>query len=362
MSLSNLNDIHIAILAGGSGTRLWPRSRKEKPKQLLKLVGKLSMLRQTVERVLPLVPPERIYVLAGPDHASSIAAQLPELPQENIFVEPSPRGTAPCLGLAAMKLRQENVGGSIMISLHADHTIARESRFRTALRAAAATARKGHLVTVGIIPSHPETGFGYIERGPRLFEEQGIDVYRVARFREKPPLEQAREFVASGRFYWNAGYFAWTLDNVLEEFQRLLPEMYARLDAMTGKTDAANMESIWEQIYPTTIDVGIMEHARKVAVVPCDMGWSDVGSWAALYEILEKNSKNNVLLGAKKHIGLDTTNSLIYSENRLVTTIGLQDIIIIDTPDALLVLPKSRAQDVSTLVEVLRSHGMDGYL
>ncbi len=363
MTPFDMSNVHIAILAGGSGTRLWPQSRTETPKQLLNLVDdEKSMLQQTVQRILPLVPLDRIYILTGPEHADPIAAQLPQLPEENIFIEPSPRGTAPCLGLAAMRLRRKQGGKSIMISLHADHTIAREERFRDALRAATATARKGHLVTVGIVPTRPETGFGYIERGDALFEEQGIGIYRVARFREKPLLERAREFVQSDRFYWNAGYFAWTLDNLLEEFQRLLPETYARLDTMTGKIAAKSLDTLWHQIDPVTIDVGIMEQARKVAVVPCDMGWSDVGSWAALYEILEKDEAGNVVLIDREHVGMDTRDCLIHSEGRLVATIGLKDMVIVNTPDALLVLPKDRAQEVGALVEKLGAQGLEEYL
>lgn len=363
MTPSDMNDVHIAILAGGSGTRLWPRSRRETPKQLLDLVGDgKSMLQQTVQRVLPLVPLEHIYILTGPEHAGPIAAQLPRLPEENIFIEPSPRGTAPCLGLAALRLRQRHGGKNIMISLHADHTIMREDRFRDALHAATATARRGHLVTVGIVPTHPETGFGYIERGDALFEERGIDVYRVARFREKPPLERAREFVNSGRFYWNAGYFAWTLDNLLEEFQRLLPETYARLDTMTGRIHAQNVDTIWNQIDPVTIDVGIIEQARKVAVVPCDMGWSDVGSWTALYEILDKDEDGNVVRMDEECVSIDTRGCLIYSEDKLVATIGLEDMVIVNTPDALLVLPKNRAQEVGALVDKLEAEGLKEYL
>lgn len=364
MTPLDMSNVHIAILAGGSGTRLWPRSRAETPKQLLNLVGdEKSMLQQTVQRILPLVPFERVYILTGPEHADSIATQLPQLPEENIFIEPSPRGTAPCLGLAAMRLRRKHGGKNIMISLHADHAIKRKNRFRDALRAAAATARKGYLVTVGIVPTHPETGFGYIERGSALFEKQGINVYRVARFREKPPLEQARTFVESGRFYWNAGYFAWTLDNLLEEFQRLLPEMYARLDTMTGRIPSKSVNALWHQIDPVTIDVGIMEQARKVAVVPCDMGWSDVGNWTALYEILEKDEDGNVVLTDKEYVGIDSQNCLIHNnEDKLVTTIGLEDMIIVNTPNALLVLPKARAQEVGTLVKKLEAQGLEEYL
>ena len=363
----DLSDVHIAILAGGSGTRLWPRSRRKRPKQLLNLVGERSLLQQTVQRVLGLVSPERIYVLTGPEHAPLIAEQVPEIPQSNILVEPSPRGTAPCLGLAAVKLRRAAPSGQeVMVSLHADHSIAREGRFRAALMAAVATARRGFLVTVGIVPTAPETGFGYIERAQPLSREFGQEVYRVARFTEKPPLERASEFVASGRFYWNTGYFAWTLERILDEFRLLLPEMYAQLDQLAAMADehasGDALKRVWNQITPTTIDVGIMERASKVAVVPCDLGWSDIGNWAAMFDILPRDERDNVVMGGGQHVGLDTSGSLVYTEGRLVATIGLQDIIVIDTGDAVLVLPRSRAQDVGGLVRELRARGMEKYL
>ncbi len=357
----DLRDVHVAILAGGSGTRLWPRSRKGQPKQFLNLVGSRSMLQQTVDRVLPLVPIERIYILTGPDYAALVAEQLPNLPQENLFIEPSPKGTAPCLGLAAIKLRQRHEGQAVMVSLHADHAIVQEDHFRAALVVAVETARQGHIATIGIVPTQPETGFGYIERAEALAGGQEMPVYRVARFTEKPPLEQAREFVASGRFYWNAGYFAWTLERILGEFERSLPTVHAQLEKMAAAPDGER-EQAWNEIMPVTIDVGIMERASRVAVIPCDMGWNDIGSWAALSEILACDEQRNVILGQGQHIGLGTTDSLIYSEGRLIATIGLENLIVVDAGDAVLVLPRDRAQEVSVLVKTLQARGLSRYL
>jgi mannose-1-phosphate guanylyltransferase len=363
----DLHDVYVTILAGGSGTRLWPYSRRKQPKQLLNLAGDLSLLQQTVNRVRPLVPPERIHILTGPEHAEPIAAQLPDLPRGNIQIEPAPAGTAPCLGLAAMRLRRLSAADdAVMISLHADHVVREEERFRQTLITAVAAARRDYLVTIGIVPSYPETGFGYIERADLLAKREEQPVYRVARFTEKPHLELARDFVASGRFYWNTGYFTWTLDRILGEFLRLQPLMFAQLkdvaDAFETPEGIQAASCLWAQIQPTTIDVGIMERARDVAVLPCDLGWNDVGSWAALFDILGRDEANNVIMGRAQHVGLDTADSLVYSEGKLVATIGLRDIIIVNTGDALLVLPKERAQEVSALVKELRARGLDRYL
>ena len=352
-------DIHITILAGGSGTRLWPLSRSRSPKQLLDLLGQGSLLRNTIERVLPLVPWERIYILTGPGHAELIRAHLPELPVENLLVEPSPRGTAPCLGLAAMRLRASHSGSGVMVSLHADHVIADADAFRRGLRAAIAAARTGRLVTVGIVPREPETGFGYIERGAPVELATDPPVYAVTRFTEKPPLEDARRFVASGSYYWNAGYFAWTLDAIVAAFREHLPATHQALEAMVAlpAEETSAVAEAWGRITPTTIDVGIMERASDVAVVPCDMGWNDVGSWAAVHDMLDHDEDANTPMACDGLVGIDSGGNLVHANGKLVTTIGIHDLIIVDTPDALLILPRHRAQQVSELVKLLRARG-----
>ena len=312
-------------------------------------------------------PLERIYILTGPDYATAIAAQLPDLPRENIQIEPSPAGTAPCLGLAAIRLRRLSTSDdAVMISLHADHLVREEERFRQALITAVEAARRDYLVTIGIVPGYPETGFGYIERADILGQRGEQPVYRVARFTEKPQMELAREFVSSGRYYWNTGYFTWTLDRILGEFLRLQPLMFSQLKDVADVLDTPEgvqaASCLWAQIQPTTIDVGIMEHARDVAVLPCDLGWSDIGSWAALFDALACDGAHNVIMDGTQHIGLDTSDCFVYSKDKLVATVGLRGMVVVDTGDALLVLPKDRAQEVATLVKELRARGLDRYL
>jgi len=362
---SDTSDVWVTILAGGSGTRLWPRSRQSSPKQTATLLGDRSLLQNTVARVLPLVPPERIFVLTGPEHAQQIADQLADIPRSNVLIEPSPRGTAPCLGLAALNLANMAASPtSVMVSLHADHAIEDESAFRQGIMTAVRTARLGHLVTVGIVPGFPATGFGYIERGaPIQIAGSHLAVYDVVRFREKPPLSEARSYVESGRFYWNTGYFAWTFERILGAYQSHLPEMYASLQKIAATTHSGEARCLWDSIEPVTIDVGIMERADGIAVVPCDPGWSDVGTWAALQDLVSPDAEGNAILGSGEYVGLDTESCLIRTDaGRLVATIGLRDMIIVDTEDALLVLPRDRAQDVARIVKALRDRGLDRYL
>jgi mannose-1-phosphate guanylyltransferase len=337
-------------------------SRQSRPKQLLALGGERTLLQQTIDRVLPLVPGEHIYILTGHDHAPLIADQLVGVPRDNILLEYSPRGTGPCLGLAAMRLRASHPGDAVMISLHADHLVQDEPAFRRALAAAIATAREGHLVTIGIVPDRPDTGFGYIERSAALPAAEGQPVYTVSRFTEKPPLADAECYVASGRYYWNTGYFAWTLERILGEFAASLPATYERLGRIVAAGEAPEAQAEWELIERVTIDVGIMEQAADVAVVPADMGWSDVGSWSALYDILPLDRAGQVVMAQTQHIGLDSSGCLVSAPGKLVTTIGVDDLVIVDTGDALLVLPRKRAQDVGALVKELRARGLTRYL
>jgi mannose-1-phosphate guanylyltransferase len=355
--------LYALIMAGGSGTRLWPASRRSCPKQLLELLSERTMLQEACQRITPLVPNDGIFVVTGEDYTDVVRQQIPQVPAANIIGELEGHGTAPCIGLSALYLRRLDPE-AVMAVLTADHYIEKADALRRALEAAAQVAEEGHLVTLGIQPNRPATGLGYIERAGKLAQVSGLDVYRVEKFTEKPDLAMAQAFVESGRYYWNSGMFIWKVPTILREFERLMPQFYAQLmeiDAALGTAEErAVLERVWPQVENETIDYGIMERAEDVAVIPVDIGWSDVGSWATLLEVLPADAEGNVVVG--QYIGLDTRGCLIHSSHRLVTTIGLEDIIVVDTEDALLVCPRDRAQEVRDLVNRLKESDKEEYL
>jgi len=358
-----MDNLYALIVAGGSGTRLWPRSRKDSPKQFLDIVSDRTMLQETYDRTVPLIPPERILVITNDAYVGTVREQLPELPAENVIGEPSGHGTAPAVGLGAIILRRRDPD-AIMAMLTADHLIRRTQEFRNVLLAAAKVADRGHLVTLGITPSQPETGYGYIHRGEALPGPSGYPAYRVLEFIEKPDRATAERFVASREYYWNSGMFVWRVDAILREIRRLMPRLAAQLEEIEAALDTprarAVLERVWDGVANQTIDYGVMERAEDVAVVPADIGWSDVGSWATLFELLPANEKGNVVIG--EHLGVETCNSLIYSPRRLIATVGIQDLVIVDTDDALLVCPRHRAQEVKALVDELKRSNRHKYL
>ena len=351
------------IMAGGFGTRLWPLSRRNRPKQSLTLVGGRTMFEHAVDRIAPLFQSEQILVVTGAEHVASLAAQAPELPPRNFLVEPEGRGTAPAIGLGAIHLRRQDPE-AIMAVLTADHFIADAARFREALTAAAQVAEEGHLVTLGITPSSPSTGYGYIKQGQSLGTVEGFPVFRAARFTEKPSLETAFHMVESGEYTWNSGMFIWRLDRILEEFQRQMPEFYVQLaevEAALGTTGyEPSLNRVWPQVVKQTIDYGVMEGAEDVAVIPVDIGWSDVGSWTSLSELLPADEDGNIVVGS--HVGIDTRDTLIFGGKRLIATIGLEGMVIVDTGDALLVCPMEREQEVRAMVRWLDRENQGDYL
>lgn len=353
----SLSHFWAVIPAGGSGTRLWPLSRSARPKFLLGLLGEQSLLQQTVDRLLPLTPPERIIVVCGPAHAAAVARQLPQLPEDNIIVEPSPAGTGPALALASRLIARRDPR-AVMGSFAADHSVANPAAFQAAVRTAIAAAVAGDLVTIGITPTRPETGYGYIERTDQVvYQAAGGSAYRAARFVEKPRLEVAQEYVASGTFLWNASMFFWRVDALAAEMRRLQPQIDEGVSEIAAAWESREQQAItarvWATLPNTTIDHGIMEHASHVAVVPVEMGWSDVGDWHGLGELLEQDALGNSVRGELTQI--DTRESVVWSETgRMIATVGLDNIVVVDTQDALLVVDRNRTQDVRKVVDQLK--------
>jgi len=354
---------HALIMAGGFGTRLWPLSRRNRPKQSLKLVGERTMFEHAVDRIAPIFQPEQILVVTGTEHVASLKAQAPELPPENFIVEPEGRGTAPAIGLGAIHLRRQDPEAT-MVVLTADHFIADAERFRRVLTAAAQVAADNHLVTLGISPSFPSTGYGYIKQGQSLGIVEDFPIFEVERFTEKPSMETAFHMVESGEYSWNSGMFIWQVDRIIEEFQCQMPEFYvhlAEVEATLGTPGyEAALNRVWPQVTKQTIDYGVMEGADDVAVIPVDIGWSDIGSWTSLLELLPTDQDGNTVVGS--HVGIDTHDTLVFGGKRLVATIGLEGMVIVDTEDALLVCPSDREQEVRAIVRQLERENQEEYL
>lgn len=358
--------LYAVIMAGGIGSRLWPRSGGATPKQFLDLIGERTMLQETVDRIEPLVPLERVLVVVGADHAATVEEQIPGLPDENVLREPGPRNTAPAIGLAAVAVRARDPEG-VMAVFPADHRIADAAGFRRAIAAAARVATDEYLVTLGIAPTHAHTGYGYIQRGERLDTIESMPVYGVVRFTEKPDAANAARFVASGDYYWNGGIFIWQASAILSEMSRLLPTLHDELVPLARAWDtprrAEVLEAAWQRVPRTSIDYGVMEGASRVATVPVEIGWDDVGNWATLSALLESEAHGNVARGTGEAILIDTADSYVYAgDSYLVATIGLEGFVVVVTRGAVLVCPKDRAQDVRDVVRELELRGLSEYL
>jgi len=358
--------LYAVIMAGGVGSRLWPRSRSTSPKQFLDLLGPQTMVQETVSRLEPLIPLERVLIVVSQDHAETVRVQVPGLPEQNILVEPGPRGTAPCIGLAAVVLQRRDPE-AVMAVCPADHLIVDAAGFRQAIRAAAELAQEGYLVTLGIAPDYPHTGYGYIQRGSFLGERNGLHTYQVQRFTEKPDADRAQRFVDSQEYYWNGGIFVWQAATILAAMDNLLPSLYTGLQQVIHDWDTPRhqevLAAVWDRVPRTTIDYGVMEKASQVAVVPVDIGWDDVGNWTTLSTLLEGDEQGNVVRGKCEAVLLDTSGTYVYaSAGRLVATVGLEDFVVVDTPDALLICPKDQAQAVRDVVKRLKADGLEQYL
>jgi mannose-1-phosphate guanylyltransferase len=359
---------YAVIMAGGGGTRLWPVSRKERPKQLLPLIGQETLFQSTVQRLEDLFPPERILVVTVEDQAREMLQQAPSIPEENYILEPAPRGTASVVGLAAALLQKRDPNASMAI-LPSDHFIRNRDLFHYLLRSAFEVAENGYLVTLGITPTHPSTAYGYIQQGQPLSGGYKYPAYEVKSFVEKPDEEVAQKLLRSGQHSWNSGMFIWRADVILKEINRQMPsldEALKEIGAAWGTADQGKvLKDCWHHLKIETVDYGIMEKAERVAVLPAGgLGWSDVGSWESLFEVLLPDMNGNIATNNNSHLAHQTNNTLVYGSNndRLIVTIGVDDMIIVDTDDILLVCKSDQSQNVRDIVEHLKKHRQDKYL
>jgi mannose-1-phosphate guanylyltransferase len=335
--------VYALIMAGGVGSRFWPLSRRDFPKQFLKFFGDESLLQMASGRLDGLIPPSARFVVTNEQYVAETSRQLPELPEENILAEPLSRNTAPCIAFSAARLAELDPEG-VMLVLPADHLIQDVPGFHAAVASAIEAAReKGTLVTMGITPSFPSTGFGYIEFEPDRRRES---VFEVVSFKEKPNVETAQSFLESGRYLWNSGMFAWRIDTILGEFERSLPELFAGFNGLSSADEGYTkaVADAFDASQSISIDYGIMENARHVKVVPCDIGWSDVGDWQAAYELSPKDDRGNASKGDVSLI--DASGCFAYSSSRRVVLLGTSDIVVVDAGDTILVCDRAQAQRV----------------
>ena len=358
--MTNLDHTFAVIMAGGGGTRLWPVSRREHPKQIISLVEKRSLFQTTVDRLEGLFPPERILVVTVVDQVDELRKQAPQLPEDNFIIEPAPRGTASVVGLAAIALEKRDPE-AVMVVLPSDHYIRNRDLFYLLLRVAVDVAEKDYLVTLGITPTYPATVYGYIQRGEVLTEKFAYPAYQVLRFKEKPDESQARQMLASNDHSWNSGMFLWKVETILGEFSRQMPELYKSLIQIGAAWETDECESVLDQLWPAleneTIDYGVMENAEKVAVLPAGgLEWSDIGNWNSLFDVLVPDKDGNIVFSGQ-HIPVETSSSLVYGndDDRLIVTIGVDNLIVVDTGDVLLICRKDQTSKVRQVVSDLKN-------
>jgi mannose-1-phosphate guanylyltransferase len=360
---------YAAIMAGGGGTRLWPLSRRNRPKQSLNLFGDRTLFQIAVDRIKPVIPIERIVVMTGQDQVALLREQCPDIPAQNYLIEPAPRGTAAAIGLAAVHIQSKDPDGT-MACLTADHYIKNEAEFRDTLLGAMHGAYAGGLFTLGIQPDTPDPSYGYIHMGAFADEFAGHKAYIVEAFTEKPDADLAREYIESGEYLWNSGMFFWRTDAILGEMKRQLPRMYESLRSvqkLLGKKDDVELiTKEWMKLQSTTIDYGVMEGAENVYVIPAaDFGWIDVGDWGRLFNILAKDP-NDVITSDDDPVFHSSGTMVIRSEHsdpeKIIALLGVEDLVIVETKDVLLVCKRESAEQVKSLVEQLKSAGMDKYL
>ncbi len=355
---------YAVIMAGGTGTRFWPESREALPKQLLRIAGDKTLIERTVERIAPLAPVERLVIVTGDVIAAKMAAAVPDLPPENLLSEPLRRNTAPCVTLAA-KILHDRDPEAVVAVLAADHLIRDEDLFRRIMQAAMeVAAREDVLITLGITPTYAETGYGYIQMGEACGEQNDAPYHRVQAFFEKPDQETAQRYLDDGRFLWNSGMFIFRADTLLRAAEQHMPEMYALINRVDGARDGAEIKRRIDEIYPqleaVSLDKGIMEKADNLLVFAADIGWSDVGSWTSMRDFIVPDEAGNIAQG--HNVCLEASNNTIYARQGLVVAIGVDDLIIVHTPDATLVARHDDAQAIKKIFDELEKRGLDKFM
>lgn len=351
--------MHIVIRAGGAGSRLWPVSRKAAPKQFHAFLSERTMLQEALDRVRDIAPLEDIFVSTNTECKQLVLEQCPEIPSQNLIIEPARKDTAAAIGLESIMIAKRDPH-AIVASLGSDHSVRLTKEFQEALLAAEAFVQKHpeYIVPIAIQPQHPDTSMGYIQYGDAIEDVNGVTVHEVVRFTEKPDALAAKEFFEAGNYLWNANMFVWSAQTILDLYKTHLPEMYAQLEIIAAAIDTPEQEQVLHEVYPTlekvAVDYGIIEKTHKIATIAANIGWNDIGDWSRLKDELSATETENVVINAE-HEGVDTNNVLMYrgGKKKLITTIGLDDLVIIDTDDALLIAKKSQTQRVKEIVEAL---------
>lgn len=358
--------MYAVIMAGGQGTRLWPLSRSKKPKQLHSLVSDKSLIRETFDRLTPKLAAENIFISTTPDYQEEIRKHLPELPEENYIIEPFPMGTAAACGLATKIIAMRD-SEAITAFLPADHTVIDNKAFLETLLFGGDLCQDNqeHIITIGINPTRPDTGLGYIKIDSQFAKKDEMRAFTVDRFIEKPDIEKARQYVQSWEYLWNAGIFIWKNEEMLKLFKEYLPDSYRAFGHIATAWETPERDSTlkaeYTKVEQTSIDYGIMEKTNKILVVPADFGWSDVGSWGSLLEVLSQ-IHNADFISRGHHIGVGNSNSLVLANDKLIATVGLKDIVVVDTPDALLICNSKQSHEVKDLLGKLKAEGKHLYL
>lgn len=368
--MSDLQHAYAVVLAGGSGTRLWPKSRDNTPKQFLKLGGDRTLMQQSVDRILEIIPYERIIVVTNARYVEAVRAQLPEVPAQNIVAEPEKRDTALAMAVGAV-IAQKRDPDAVVVNISSDHVLQDEAGYRKVIVAAVElAAQKHHLLTVGITPSDANVNFGYIKAGGELTQIQGYPVQKVLSFKEKPDQATAEQFLAEGNYFWNANMYTWHVEAALDAFARYQPKMFEQLQQIAAAVDTPDFEHVLAEQYSladkVAIDVAISEKAENLVLIQGNFGWDDIGLWSTVYQLGLKDENGTVIVrdgnDASPVMALDSKNNLVAPNKRLVALVGLDDYVVIDSADVLLILPRSRAADVKKVVQQLEAENLKQYL